>query len=188
MGLSQYHKKRDFTKSPEPKGRITKDSPRLFVIQKHAASQLHYDLRLELHGALKSWAIPKGPSLDPKVKRLAIQVEDHPIAYGSFEGTIPKGQYGSGTVMLWDRGAWEPLDANPQQAYEKGHLRFMLHADKLHGRWDLVRFKGEKHWFLIKYKDEFARPEADYDVTNSLDKSILSHKSMDQIAEDKKSP
>ncbi|MCE0723198.1 MULTISPECIES: DNA ligase D [Legionella] len=183
MGLNQYHKKRDFTKTPEPKGKVTKDHSRLFVIQKHAASHLHYDFRLELHGVLKSWAIPKGPSLDPKTKRLAMHVEDHPIEYGSFEGIIPKGQYGGGTVMLWDEGTWEPLDDDPYKAYEKGHLRFNLHAQKLKGRWDLIRFKDEKHWFLIKYQDEYAKEENDYDITRALTKSVKSNHSIEEIAE-----
>ncbi|KTC80905.1 DNA ligase D [Legionella cherrii] len=182
MGLSQYHKKRDFTKTPEPKGKVIKEHSRLFVIQKHAASHLHYDFRLELNGVLKSWAIPKGPSLDPKVKRLAMHVEDHPIQYGSFEGIIPKGQYGGGTVMLWDKGTWEPLDDNPDTAYEKGHLRFNLHAKKLNGRWDLIRFKDEKHWFLIKYEDQYSKEEQDYDVTQILTKSVKSNYSIEEIA------
>jgi bifunctional non-homologous end joining protein LigD len=180
MSLDIYHKKRDFSKTPEPKGKTSKSKKRLFIIQKHAASHLHYDFRLELHGVLKSWAVPKGPCLDPKVKRLAMHVEDHPVAYGSFEGIIPKGQYGGGTVMLWDKGIWIPLDENPYQAYEKGHLRFELQAEKLKGRWDLIRFKDEKHWFLIKYDDEFA--ESDYDITEDLDKSVLTQQSIDEIA------
>ncbi|WP_058533952.1 DNA ligase D [Legionella saoudiensis] len=182
MGLSQYHKKRDFSKTSEPKGKVSKEHPRLFIIQKHAASHLHYDFRIELHGVLKSWAVPKGPSLDPKVKRLAMHVEDHPIQYGSFEGIIPKGQYGGGTVMLWDKGTWEPLDEKPYEAYEKGHLRFLLHAEKLNGRWDLIRFKDEKHWFLIKFDDEFAQSQEEYDITETLDRSVISDYTMDEIA------
>ncbi|WP_133135927.1 DNA ligase D [Legionella rowbothamii] len=182
MGLSQYYKKRDFSKTPEPKGKISKEHSRLFIIQKHAASHLHYDFRLELHDVLKSWAIPKGPSLDPKVKRLAMHVEDHPIQYGSFEGIIPKGQYGGGTVMLWDKGTWEPLDEKPYEAYQKGHLRFRLHAEKLNGRWDLIRFKDEKHWFLIKHEDEFAQSQEKYDITKALDRSVVSNYTMDEIA------
>jgi bifunctional non-homologous end joining protein LigD len=182
MSLNQYHKKRDFTKTPEPKGKVIRESSRLFVIQKHAASHLHYDFRLELHGVLKSWAIPKGPSLDPHVKRLAMHVEDHPIEYGSFEGIIPKGQYGGGTVMLWDKGYWNPLDENPYQAYEKGHLRFELHGEKLNGRWDLIRFKDEKHWFLIKHQDEYAKDQDTYDITEDLDKSVLSQQTIDELA------
>lgn len=183
MGLKQYYKKRDFVKTPEPKGNINQKGHYLYIIQKHAASHLHYDFRLELHGVLKSWAIPKGPSLDPKIKRLAMHVEDHPVEYGSFEGIIPKGQYGGGTVMLWDKGSWEPLDENPYKAYEEGHLRFNLHADKLKGRWDLIRFKDEKHWFLIKYQDEYAKNQEDYDITNHLTRSVISNYSMDEIAE-----
>lgn len=179
MSLSQYHKKRDFSKTPEPKGEETN---RLFVIQKHAASHLHYDFRIELHGVLKSWAVPKGPCLDAQVKRLAIQVEDHPLEYGGFEGIIPKGQYGGGTVMLWDKGIWQPLDEDPDLAYEKGHLRFELHAKKLKGRWNLVRFKDPNHWFLIKHQDGYARALSDYDVTKALDKSVLSHQTIDEIA------
>ncbi|WP_298622125.1 DNA ligase D [uncultured Legionella sp.] len=182
MSLNQYNKKRDFSKTAEPKGTSTKDPQYLYVIQKHAASHLHYDFRIELDGVLKSWAVPKGPSLDPEVKRLAIHVEDHPVNYGRFEGIIPKGQYGGGTVMLWDKGTWEPLDSDPKQAYQKGHIRFNLHAEKLNGRWDLIRFKDEKHWFLIKFKDEFSRPQKDYDITTHLDKSVLSHQDITEIA------
>jgi bifunctional non-homologous end joining protein LigD len=182
MGLTQYHKKRDFTQTSEPKGKVKSTSSHLFIIQKHAASHLHYDFRIELQGVLKSWAVPKGPCLDPRVKRLAIQVEDHPLEYGSFEGIIPKGHYGGGTVMLWDKGTWESLDANPYKAYEQGHLRFNLHAEKLNGRWDLIRFKDEKNWFLIKHKDEYARDQEDYEITEALDKSVKSQYSMEEIA------
>ncbi len=122
-------------------------------------------------------------SIDPNVKRLAMHVEDHPIDYGHFEGIIPKGEYGGGTVMLWDKGIWKPLDKNPIQAYEKGHLRFELEAEKLNGRWDLIRFKDEKHWFLIKYDDEYAHEEENYEITKALDKSVLSQQSMEEIAE-----
>src|SRR5215216_978705 len=119
MSLDKYHKKRNFSKTPEPRGKVSSGSRFRFYIQKHAASHLHYDFRLELHGVLKSWAIPKGPSLDPQIKRLAMLVEDHPIDYGSFEGIIPKGEYGGGTVMLWDQGHWQPLDEDPGAAFEK---------------------------------------------------------------------
>lgn len=183
MSLSQYVKKRDFTKTPEPKGKVTKQHHRLFIIQKHAASHLHYDFRIELNGVLKSWAIPKGPSLDPKVKRLAMHVEDHPIEYGLFEGIIPKGQYGGGTVMLWDKGSWEPLDDNSYEAYKKGHLRFNLHAEKLNGRWDLIRFKDDKHWFLIKYQDKYMEGQANYDITTARPNSVISNQSMEEIAQ-----
>lgn len=183
MSLERYHKKRDFNKTSEPKGRVHYQQQHRFYIQKHAASHLHYDFRLELDGVLKSWAVPKGPSLDPTVKRLAIHVEDHPIEYGNFEGIIPQGEYGGGTVMLWDKGEWEPLDKNPLQAYKKGHLRFELHAEKLGGRWDLIRFKKEdKSWFLIKYNDDYAR-EDDYDITIKKANSVLSQQSIEDIAE-----
>lgn len=183
MSLDPYYKKRDFRKTPEPKGTVDQQHPSLFIIQKHAASHLHYDFRIELDGVLKSWAVPKGPSLDPKVKRLAMHVEDHPVEYGSFEGIIPKGQYGGGTVMLWDKGTWESLDEDPHKAYDKGHLRFNLHAEKLKGRWDLIRFKDEKHWFLIKHQDDYAQSQADYDITKALPLSVVSHYNMDEIAE-----
>lgn len=186
MNLNLYHKKRNFSQTPEPKGKLGKKEQGLFVLQKHAASHLHYDFRLELQGVLKSWAIPKGPSLDPQIKRLAIQVEDHPVEYGSFEGIIPKGQYGGGTVMLWDKGIWEPLDKRPLDAYQKGHLRFILHAEKLKGRWDLIRFKEDKHWFLIKFKDQYSQDQTDYDVTTDLDKSVISNQSIEKIAKNYK--
>src|SRR5687767_12900385 len=132
MGLKEYHRKRDFRRTPEPKGaeKVAKGSR--FVVQKHAASRLHYDFRLEMEGVLRSWAIPKGPSLDPKVRSLAVHVEDHPLGYGSFEGVIPQGEYGGGTVMLWDQGTWEPL-SDPVKAYRQGKLKFTLHGEKLKG-------------------------------------------------------
>src|SRR5689334_20377058 len=133
MKLTSYNKKRNFKKTSEPKGIIRNKYKHLFVIQKHAASHLHYDFRIELNGVLLSWAIPKGPSLDPTVKRLAMHVEDHPVEYGNFEGMIPEGQYGAGTVMLWDKGVWIPEDEDPKKAYQKGHLRFTLKAKKLKG-------------------------------------------------------
>src|SRR5882672_5197077 len=132
MTLELYRRKRNFRTTPEPAGRVGKrrSRNRSFVIQKHAASHLHYDFRLELNGVLLSWAVPKGPSLDPADKRLAMHVEDHPLEYGQFEGTIPKGQYGGGTVMLWDRGTWEPV-GNAAEGYKQGHLKFDLNGEKL---------------------------------------------------------
>ena len=180
MALKKYHEKRNFKKTSEPKGTISHQHHHLYVIQKHAASHLHYDFRIELNGVLKSWAIPKGPCLDPAVKRLAIHVEDHPVEYGFFEGIIPKGEYGGGTVMLWDKGIWKPLDDNPQKAYEKGHLRFELEAEKLNGRWDLVRFKDEQHWFLIKHQDNQVRKE--YDITQEQPNSVLTQLSIEEIS------
>ncbi|MFC3908561.1 DNA ligase D [Legionella dresdenensis] len=181
MSLTEYHRKRDFKKTAEPKGKIASGNKHLFIIQKHAASHLHYDFRLELNGVLLSWAVPKGPCFDPTVKRLAMHVEDHPVEYGSFEGIIPKGEYGGGTVMLWDKGIWHPLDSDPAKAYQQGHLRFELEAHKLHGRWDLFRFKDDKHWFLVKHKDDYARPLADYDVTKAEPLSVLTEQTMDEI-------
>ncbi|MDR3501717.1 MAG: DNA ligase D [Legionella sp.] len=182
MSLDPYRKKRDFSQTPEPKGKTTHKKKLLYVIQKHAASHLHYDFRIELRGVLKSWAIPKGPSLDPHVKRLAIHVEDHPIEYGSFEGIIPKGQYGGGTVMLWDEGTWESLDDKPYKAYEQGHLHFALYGHKLKGRWDLIRFKDDNNWFLIKHEDQYAREQKEYDITRELTKSVVSEYSLGEIA------
>jgi bifunctional non-homologous end joining protein LigD len=163
MSLERYYAKRDFGKTPEPRGKVgpKRTNALSFVIQKHAATRLHYDFRLELDGVMLSWAVPKGPSLDPADKRLAMQTEDHPMEYSDFEGVIPKGQYGGGTVLLWDRGTWEPVD-DPHAGYAKGHLRFRLHGEKLHGEWHLVRIHGknkyggkdeEKAWLLMKVDD-----------------------------------
>src|SRR5580698_141199 len=143
--LSTYRTKRDFSKTAEPSGQasVVASTRRRFVIQKHAASRLHYDFRLELDGVFKSWAVTRGPSLDPHDKRLAVEVEDHPLAYGDFEGTIPKGQYGGGTVLLWDRGFWAP-DGDPEKMLAKGELKFHLDGDKLKGGWVLVRMRNDK--------------------------------------------
>ncbi len=168
MALTLYRKKRNFDATPEPRGEAVASGQNIFVVQKHDARQLHYDFRLELDGVLKSWAVAKGPSLDPAVKRLAVAVEDHPLEYGDFEGTIPKGEYGGGTVIVWDRGTWRP-DGDPQKGLAKGHLEFELFGEKLHGRWHLVRMAPkpkEKHenWLLIKGDDEAARSEKDGDI------------------------
>jgi bifunctional non-homologous end joining protein LigD len=163
--LSRYKAKRDFEMTKEPSGSAAvKPSNSLrFVIQKHDATRLHYDLRLELDGVFKSWAVTKGPSLDPADKRLAVEVEDHPLDYGDFEGTIPKGEYGGGTVMLWDRGFWEPEGKKtPQKALEDGDFKFVLDGDRLHGSFVLVRMKHDRNkgkrtnWLLIKHHDDFA--------------------------------
>jgi len=158
MGLKGYHQKRDFRQTSEPKGRVQRRPiHRLFVVQEHAASHLHYDFRLELEGVLKSWAVPKGPSLDPSVKRLAVQVEDHPIEYAEFEGTIPKGQYGAGKVLRWDKGEWEPI-GNAKAQLKKGHIKFILKGKKLQGEWHLIQLKDQpKNWLLFKSKDEYAQ-------------------------------
>src|ERR1044071_8337657 len=163
MALDTYRKKRKFGVTPEPRGRKARGKGHRYVIQKHAATRLHYDLRLELDGVMKSWAVTRGPSLVPGEKRLAVHVEDHPIEYNSFEGTIPKGQYGGGTGMIWDRGTWTP-EGDPHKGYAKGHLSFELDGEKLHGKWHLVRMRGrgkeaKEPWLLIKSDDEWARHE-----------------------------
>src|SRR5262249_3523050 len=173
-------------KTAEPKGKVTRKRGNAFVIQKHAATRLHYDLRLELDGVMKSWAITRGPSLVPGEKRLAVEVEDHPVEYNKFEGTIPKGEYGGGTGVIWDPGSWGP-EADPQRRLGKRHLAFDLHGDKLHGRWHLVRMhrrRGEtrNNWLLIKAKDEAARSARDKDILDTEARSVVSGRSMDEIA------
>jgi len=188
MSLKEYQRKRDFRKTPEPAPKVKSSGKGLqFVVQKHAASRLHYDFRLELDGTLKSWAVPKGPSLDPSVKALAVHVEDHPLDYAGFEGVIPQGQYGGGTVMVWDRGTWEPEGENPSAAYRQGKLKFRLHGEKLKGSWALVRMggragEGGKNWLLIKHDDKAARRTADFDVTVKKAKSVVSKRTIEQIA------
>lgn len=192
--LAEYKRKRDFTKTAEPAGKTLaarRKHALRFVIQKHAASHLHFDFRLELDGVMKSWAVPKGPSYDPAVRRLAMEVEDHPIEYNTFEGTIPKGQYGGGTVMLWDRGTYEPEggggDEALRQGYERGDLKITLHGKRLQGGWVLVRMRrddsGRAQWLLIKHRDESADP--DYDVAAEVTTSVASGKTMDEIAHPK---
>jgi bifunctional non-homologous end joining protein LigD len=190
-GLQTYQAKRDFSKTREPRGARGKSRGTAFVIQKHAARRLHYDFRLELDGVLKSWAVTKGPSLVPGEKRLAVEVEDHPIDYQDFEGTIPKGQYGGGTVLVWDRGTWVPK-GDPREGLAKGRLDFELHGEKLHGLWHLVRMRGrpgEKrtNWLLIKARDDDARERGDPDILEERAESVLSGRSIEEIAADKKS-
>lgn len=181
--LAPYRGKRDFKKTPEPHqvGRASRGA-HAFVIQKHHARQLHYDFRLELDGTLKSWAVPKGPCLDPSVKRMAVHVEDHPVSYADFEGTIPPRQYGAGTVIVWDRGEWE-AEGDARRGLAEGKLKFELHGDKLRGHWTLVRMrgKGEKQepWLLIKEQDAEARPLADYDVVEAEPDSVLTGRDVD---------
>ncbi len=192
-GLSRYQSKRDFTRTQEPAGKVKKRSGKKgegfsYLIQKHAATRLHYDFRLELDGVLKSWAVTRGPSLDPADKRLAVEVEDHPVDYGGFEGTIPMGQYGGGTVMLWDRGTWEPV-GDPHEGLKAGKLVFKLHGERLSGEWTLVRMhgrpsdRGRNNWLLIKHHDEIAH-EGDHDtlLTDNVT-SVVSGRSMEEIAE-----
>ena len=183
--LDDYNRMRDFAATPEPAAKRSRKSARTahalqFCIQKHDASRLHYDFRLELDGALKSWAVPKGPSLDPKTKRLAVHVEDHPLDYATFEGNIPEGHYGAGDVIVWDRGVWIPQD-DPHEAYEKGRLKFELQGEKLSGLWNLVRTHmpgKQEQWFLIKHQDQAARPESEYDVVQAEPDSVLSDRTL----------
>lgn len=188
--LDEYRRKRDFTATREPSGAEpgpkSRKSPKqsaqelLYCIQKHDARRLHYDLRLELDGVLKSWAVPKGPSLDPQSRRLAVHVEDHPLDYALFEGAIPEGQYGAGAMIVWDRGIWIP-EGDPAEAYKKGRLKFELRGEKLSGSWNLVRSRmegGKEQWFLLKSKDEAARSETEYNVTEALPDSVLSAKTL----------
>ena len=191
MALEDYKKKRDFTRSPEPSGDKAHRSPagkkaRFFCVQKHLASHLHYDFRLEHNGVLLSWAVPKGPSLDPKTKRLAMHVEDHPVDYGEFEGVIPEG-YGAGIVMLWDRGTWTPETDDVDAALKKGDLKFTLNGYKLKGSWVLVRTGGryagargggDRSWLLIKHRDEWS---GDLDITEFAPRSVKSDGDFEDI-------
>ena len=186
VALETYRNKRKFGVTPEPRGRPTRRGGNRFVIQKHAARRLHYDLRLELDGVMKSWAVTRGPSLDPADKRLAVHVEDHPVEYNTFEGTIPDGEYGGGTVMIWDRGTWHP-EGDPHKGYAKGHLVFDLDGEKLHGRWHLVRMHrrpNERHdnWLLIKAKDGEARSARQEDILAEAPNSAASGRTMEEIA------
>jgi bifunctional non-homologous end joining protein LigD len=188
MALEEYKRKRDFTKTPEPPAeRPASRHGFSYLIQKHDATRLHYDLRLELDGVLLSWAVTKGPSLNPADKRLAVRTEDHPLSYGSFEGTIPEGEYGGGTVMLWDRGTWEPT-FDPHAGLKKGHLAFVLHGERLKGAWDLVRMHGrekKENWLLIKKKDKEARSDgAASDFLSRENVSVTTKRSMEEIATD----
>jgi bifunctional non-homologous end joining protein LigD len=184
--LAAYRAKRDFTKTSEPTGKTSRQRGASFVVQKHDASRLHYDFRLELDGVLKSWAVAKGPSLVKAEKRLAVHVEDHPLDYGDFEGTIPEGQYGGGTVLLWDRGTWEP-EGDPHEGYEKGRLTFRLEGEKLHGTWHLVRMakrprERQESWLLIKADDAYARSEDDPDILDEAPLSVKTGRSLEEIA------
>lgn len=191
MKLSEYRKKRQFDVTPEPPGagqaRQKQEEPLIYVVQKHMASRLHYDFRLEWHGVLLSWAVPKGPSLDPAVKRLAMQVEDHPVEYSEFEGVIPAGQYGGGTVMLWDRGTWRPESADVDESLRQGEIKFELQGRKLKGSWVLIRTRGfgrtphRSAWLLLKHRDAFASSK---DVTEEEPRSVATRRLLADIARD----
>jgi len=200
MALEEYKRKRRFEETPEPPPRVEKKSKHRFVVQKHSATRLHYDFRLEMEGVLKSWAIPKGPSLDPVDKRLAMQVEDHPVSYFDFEGTIPEGNYGAGTVIVWDVGTWEPLspvpvrgkfvpgtDAEAVEMLKKGDFKIRLHGKRLNGDFAMIHMKARRpgskgtEWLLIKKQDDYAT--AGYDI-DKYETSVLSKKSIAQMAGD----
>jgi bifunctional non-homologous end joining protein LigD len=188
MPLEQYRRWRRFGVTPEPQGRASRRRTKklAFVVQKHRATALHYDFRLEWKGVMLSWAVPKGPSFDPKDKRMAMQVEDHPIEYNQFEGVIPEGEYGGGTVMIWDRGTWTPLSEDVDAALKKGELKLRLDGEKLHGEWVLVRMArrdagGKTPWLLIKHRDEFAGPR---DIEDEAPRSVVSDRLLVEIARD----
>jgi bifunctional non-homologous end joining protein LigD len=178
--LAEYNRKRRFDVTPEPSGKVgpAKGKAREFVVQKHRASHLHYDFRLEHDGVMLSWAVPKGPSLDPSVKRFAMQTEDHPIDYNQFEGVIPEGEYGGGTVMIWDNGTWEPEVDDVEAALVKGDLKFKLRGKKLRGSWVLVRMRS-RQWLLIKHRDAQASTD---DVTVKKNRSVVSRRTLAAIA------
>src|SRR5881275_3023745 len=186
MPLEEYKRKRSFDRTPEPPPKLDPKKGFRFVVQKHRASHLHYDFRLEMEGVLKSWAVPKGPSLDPSDKRLAMQVEDHPVSYFHFEGIIPEGNYGAGAVMVWDTGTWEPL-GDASELLSKGDLKFRLHGEKLKGEFVLAKMRSRRpgskgtEWLLIKKKDEQMKPSYDID---KFDYSVLTGRSMPEIAGD----
>jgi bifunctional non-homologous end joining protein LigD len=190
MALKEYRSKRRFDVTAEPAGKVKPPVKRrkalIFVVQKHRATALHYDFRLEWKGVLLSWAVPKGPSLDPSVKRLAMEVEDHPIEYANFEGIIPEGEYGGGTVMVWDNGAWTPESPDVDAALKKGDLKFTLNGKKLKGSWVLVRTRGryqsgKNSWLLIKHRDAFATTE---DIAETKPRSVVSDRLLIEIARD----
>ncbi len=178
--LAEYNRKRRFDVTPEPAGKVAdvKNDALEFVIQKHRATRLHYDFRLEHDGVMLSWAVPKGPSLDPSTKRLAMQTEDHPIEYNRFEGVIPEGEYGAGTVMIWDCGTWEPEVDDVDRALGKGDLKFTLHGKKLAGSWVLVRIR-DRQWLLIKHRDKVA---SNIDITATKPRSAVSRRTLASIA------
>jgi bifunctional non-homologous end joining protein LigD len=189
--LGEYRRKRRFDVTAEPEGKVAartgaRPARLAFVVQKHRATALHYDFRLEWRGVMRSWAVPKGPSLDPSVKRMAMQVEDHPLAYNQFEGIIPAGEYGGGTVMIWDRGTWQPESADVDGALAAGQLKLTLFGQKLHGSWVLVRLRARSSqkrvaWLLIKHRDEWA---GSVDVTETEPRSVKSRRLLVEIAHD----
>src|SRR6476659_8078832 len=184
--LREYARKRNFTRTAEPRGKPARKTGDLFVVHKHAARRLHYDLRLELDGVLKSWAVTRGPSLSPHDKRLAVHVEDHPLDYGEFEGRIPEGEYGAGSVIVWDRGRWSPV-GDPHKGLAKGHLEFELKGTKLRGRWHLVHMKGrdkgsKENWLLIKADDEYAVESGGEELLEDKPTSVKTGRTVEDVA------
>jgi bifunctional non-homologous end joining protein LigD len=183
MSLKEYRSKRNFTETPEPEGRPRRNHRNIFVVHKHDASRLHYDFRLAINGVLVSWAVPKGPSMNPADKRLAIRTEDHPLEYARFEGVIPEGQYGAGTVMVWDTGSYEPLDGKPSEQLARGKIDVVLHGMKLRGGFTLLRpgmVSQRERWLLVKQRDEYANPSWDIESPR-LNRSVLTGRSMREI-------
>jgi len=185
MNLEDYRKKRDFEKTPEPSGKIDERGNNIFVVQKHKASKLHYDFRFEFNGVLKSFAVPKGPSLNPKNKRLAIETEDHPLDYADFEGEIPEGNYGAGKVIVWDKGKYKNISQknnkslSMNKAYETGHITLILDGKKLKGEFALIRFKGNDKWLLVKKDDDYA--DRNKEIVEEKPKSVISNKNVEEI-------
>ncbi|TXT65458.1 MAG: DNA ligase D, 3'-phosphoesterase domain protein [Promethearchaeota archaeon] len=190
MSLEEYKKKRKFNKTPEPKGEIKKKKKNLFVVQKHNASNLHYDFRIELNGVLKSWAVPKGPSLNPSQRRLAVETEDHPIDYAEFEGVIPEDEYGGGYVIVWDLGTFKNItkkddkEISLNQAYDDGHITILLNGTRLKGEFALIKTKREDQWLLIKKGDSEAN--RDINIIEEYQDSVLSNKTIDDLKKAKK--
>src|SRR6476469_3546535 len=187
--LPAYHQKRNFTRTKAPRGKLRRRTGDLFVVHKHDARRLHYDLRLELDGVLKSWAVTRGPSLSPADKRLAVRTEDHPLDYAEFEGKIPTGEYGAGSVIVWDRGRWS-TDGNPHQQLAKGHLEFTLEGSKLKGRWHLVHMRGrdkggKENWLLIKVDDEYATTNGATELLEEQPRSVKTGRTVEDVADDK---
>src|SRR6185295_12124097 len=184
--LREYHQKRNFTRTKEPRGVLKRRTGDLFVVQKHAARRLHYDFRLELDGVLKSWAVTRGPSLSPADKRLAVRTEDHPLDYAVFEGKIPEGEYGAGSVIVWDRGRWS-TEGDPHQQLAKGHLEFELDGTKLKGRWHLVHMRGrdkggKENWLLIKVDDEYATADGGTGLLEDEPRSVKTGRTVEDVA------
>ncbi|MBD3196494.1 MAG: hypothetical protein GF317_15650 [Candidatus Lokiarchaeota archaeon] len=189
MSLNEYNKKRKFQETPEPEGTVKESGKNIYVVQKHKASRLHYDFRIEYNGVLKSWAIPKGPSINPSNRRLAIETEDHPLDYADFEGIIPEGNYGAGSVIIWDYGAFENhsmkdgKEISLQNAYKNGHMTLILGGKRLEGEFALIKMKRDNQWLLVKKDDNYA--DRGIEITKKYNSSVFSSKSLEDLANDK---